>query len=196
MTHPVEGLKPGPLAGQDLSLLKAGSSVLRSEISNALFSSGDLFTYEPKGDMTGQWVEIDRLSDGKGFSMPHPKCFSYIGEQDAEGWIAWTGGENPVPGMRVDIEHNGVGIAVDYPSGGWDWSRACKFRPASTKPQGGDQGALQAQAPSVTIEGPQAAVVAALQGALEWDKARGYRMPYRVRDPIYAALDAIAKGGA
>ena len=31
----------------------------------------------------------------------------------------------------------------------------------------------------------------ALRGALEWDKARGYRMPYRVRDPIYAALDAL-----
>lgn len=33
---------------------------------------------------------------------------------------------------------------------------------------------------------------AALRGALEWDKARGYRMPYRVRDPIYAALKRLA----
>lgn len=38
----------------------------------------------------------------------------------------------------------------------------------------------------------EGAVMEALRGALEWDKARGYRMPYRVRDPIYAALDALS----
>lgn len=31
--------------------------------------------------------------------------------------------------------------------------------------------------------------VEAMQGAIEWDKRTGYRMPYRVRDPIYAAID-------
>jgi len=39
---------------------------------------------------------------------------------------------------------------------------------------------------------PSREVEEALRGALEWDKARGYRMPYRVRDPIYAALDKLA----
>lgn len=34
--------------------------------------------------------------------------------------------------------------------------------------------------------------VEAMQGALDWDKARGYRMPYRVRDPLYAAIDKAA----
>lgn len=34
--------------------------------------------------------------------------------------------------------------------------------------------------------------VEAMQGALDWDKARGYRMPYRVRDPLYAAIDLAA----
>lgn len=31
--------------------------------------------------------------------------------------------------------------------------------------------------------------VEALEGAIEWDKRTGYRMPYRVRDPLYAAID-------
>lgn len=36
------------------------------------------------------------------------------------------------------------------------------------------------------------AAVEAMRGALEWDKERGYRMPYRVRDPLYAAIDLAA----
>lgn len=36
------------------------------------------------------------------------------------------------------------------------------------------------------------AAVEAMRGAIEWDKARGYRMPYRVRDPLYAAIDRLA----
>lgn len=36
--------------------------------------------------------------------------------------------------------------------------------------------------------------VEAMRGAIEWDKQRGYRMPYRVRDPLYAAIDALQEG--
>ncbi|MGX1693182.1 hypothetical protein [Brevundimonas naejangsanensis] len=35
-------------------------------------------------------------------------------------------------------------------------------------------------------------VVDAVRGVLAWDKARGYRMPYRVRDPLCAAIDLAA----
>lgn len=52
---------------------------------------------------------------------------------------------------------------------------------------------LQAIASPAKVTGwPSREVEEALRGALEWDKARGYRMPYRVRDPIYAALDKLA----
>jgi Lar family restriction alleviation protein len=47
-------------------------------------------------------------------------------------------------------------------------------------------------APAKATGWPSREVEEALRGALEWDKARGYRMPYRVRDPIYAALDKLA----
>jgi hypothetical protein len=29
----------------------------------------------------------------------------------------------------------------------------------------------------------------AMAEAIQWDKARGFRMPYRVRDPLFAAID-------
>lgn len=37
------------------------------------------------------------------------------------------------------------------------------------------------------------ALVTALESALEWDRRRGYLLPYKVRDPMNAAL-AKAKG--
>lgn len=32
-------------------------------------------------------------------------CFTYIGPDLGDGWIGWSGGENPVPGMRVEIRY-------------------------------------------------------------------------------------------
>lgn len=34
--------------------------------------------------------------------------------------------------------------------------------------------------------------VEAMRGVIEWDKKTGYRIPYRVRDPLYAAIDLAA----
>jgi len=41
---------------------------------------------------------------------------------------------------------------------------------------------------------PQEGLIKALEamrGAIQWDSDRGYRMPYRVRDPLYAAIDLL-----
>lgn len=185
MTHPVEGLKPGPLAGQDLSLLTENSTLFHRR-----FGFAKWCPTEEEPVLTGPW--------------------SYLGEQDAEGWIAWTGGENPVPGMRVDVRWSEGDEDSSIKSDRWEWGHYAgslniiAFRlvaPAETagevsrdrpaKEPGGmecqscwtifigepfhdlcgrcaatptpsqirDQGALQAQAPSVTTEGTQAVVL-------------------------------------
>lgn len=38
-----------------------------------------------------------------------PDMFSFVGRPDLDGWIDWSGGENPVPGRWVEFETRGVG---------------------------------------------------------------------------------------
>jgi hypothetical protein len=54
--------------------------------------------------------------NGTSFGNSSPKSFAFIGRPDAEGWIPWSGGENPVPGLMVDY--------VD------DWKRSWMNRPS------------------------------------------------------------------
>ena len=111
-TEDLSGLKAGPLAGQDLSLLKAGS-VVWSQTRNTLCVVQDI---EPDvGLHVRWWVAEDGVQLCDVF-----EAFSYIGERGEDGWISWSGGENPVPGMVVDIRVTGdyeYAVASDD----WDW---------------------------------------------------------------------------
>ena len=51
--------------------------------------------------------------------QPADGCSSNEG---ADGWIEWSGGENPVPGQRVDVETRGTGIWRDWLSEQWGTS--------------------------------------------------------------------------
>jgi hypothetical protein len=53
-----------------------------------------------------------------------------------------------------------------------------------------------AEARATAAEAQLAKAKEAVQAAIDWDKARGYRMPYRVRDPLYAALQQAGEVGS
>lgn len=40
------------------------------------------------------------------------RCFRLISRPDADGWHAWSGGENPVPGMRVTLKYRSGGLSA------------------------------------------------------------------------------------
>ncbi len=43
-------------------------------------------------------------------------------QPDADGWIAWNGGECPVPdGVRFQIRMRDGAIVAGYPGPHWDW---------------------------------------------------------------------------
>lgn len=72
-------LKPGPLVGQDLSLLKAGASVLRDCDGNLVELTGRNSTFG-----------FLNVTGGKSGS---PSLFSYVGERGEDGWIIAKGGD-------------------------------------------------------------------------------------------------------
>jgi len=138
-----------PLSPSDLSGLKAGSSVLRAVAATSFWGVGDLFTFHPQGDPTGHWVEVENLSTGKRYSMPHPKCFEYTGgELGADGWITAPDGgwaSNPVPGMRAFYRYRADGTdhietdqALPSEKQDWEWFEVddyddiIAFRPVQT----------------------------------------------------------------
>jgi hypothetical protein len=42
-------------------------------------------------------------------------------EQVETDWIEWAGGENPVPGQRVDVRFRDGDVSEDEPSRDWEW---------------------------------------------------------------------------
>lgn len=42
---------------------------------------------------------------------------------DADGWIDWTGGENPAAGRRVDVRFRDGRAHTNQPSENWNWQR-------------------------------------------------------------------------
>lgn len=137
MTHTVEGLKAGPLAGQDLSLLNGSRSVLTYHGDQKRF----LAIFQRLGD--GAWPVRIKVIDGPPGRTTADKL-TYIGERDADGWIhAPAGGwaENPAPGMRldgIDVETSGRSDLTKNPhhSDHFDWPRIIAFRPAAQTVEG------------------------------------------------------------
>ena len=82
-----------------------------------------------------------------------PARFTYIGPDLGDGWIGWSGGENPVPGMRVEVrlrnaEDVGLDVfeafALPIRSDGQAWFHGggpfdiIAFRPALSPPAEGE----------------------------------------------------------
>lgn len=72
-------------------------------------------------------------SDKRTSALPFSR-FTYIGPDLGDGWIGHSGGENPVPGMRVDVR-TGLGFETEIDSVRVpDWRRVIAFRPALSPP--------------------------------------------------------------
>ncbi len=50
--------------------------------------------------------------------------FTFIGRSDQDGWIEHDGGENPVPGLTVDVMHHGGALGHNEVSDDLDWSHS------------------------------------------------------------------------
>ena len=122
---------PGPLSGDDVKLLVKGDLVGAGELIGTL-----------KGVADGWGCATIVAPNGAEFSRILYKGFAFIGRPDADGWMPWSGGENPVPGVRVEVRYRekGQAVAVSGDEGALDWSRdgdpydIIAFRLAPTAP--------------------------------------------------------------
>ncbi|MGV3580029.1 hypothetical protein [Brevundimonas sp.] len=93
----MSGLVSGtPITGESVGLLREGDLLLAVE-STVSFSAGEVVVCEGVTDW-GSLAEVNVF----GLSWM-PQRFTFIGRPDSEGWIAWEGGENPVPGQVVEV---------------------------------------------------------------------------------------------
>jgi hypothetical protein len=78
------------------------------------------------------------LVSGNGYL---PSLVTFIGRPDAEGWMPWSGGENPVPGQRVERKERSGDLVwcaclsdhLRWTHSGWD-TDIIAFRIAPTAP--------------------------------------------------------------
>lgn len=61
--------------------------------------------------------------------------FAFIGRPDADGWIPWHGGENPVPGRTVQVRYPTGPSYPAGPSSQVSWDKAEAFRIVATAAQ-------------------------------------------------------------
>lgn len=73
----------------------------------------------PAGQAYGGEIRVEFEGGSPGINGAHH--FSFVGRPDADGWMTWAGGENPVPGARVEWR-NREGSAAECPAdelAGW-----------------------------------------------------------------------------
>ena len=91
-----------PLTAEDVTLLKGGDLLRVVDPHPGTHRVGDVVAVLDTVPVssTEDWVRIEV----DGFPVEqYPHRFTFIGRPGADGWIEWTGGENPVPGQRVDV---------------------------------------------------------------------------------------------
>lgn len=98
MTTPTPGQ---PLSEADVSLLQPGDWLLVSRpdgfLRNRGFVEGSPVRLRSAED---GWIDLADMPYAQGSS---PARFTFLGRPDQDGWIAWSGGENPVPGVTVEV---------------------------------------------------------------------------------------------
>lgn len=98
---------PGPLDSESAKLLV----------------KGDLLLCADRIIRSVEQVDAERgvlwFTDGEACG---PSVCAFIGRPDESGWMPWSGGENPVPGQRVEVRFEGgiVSEVLDSECFGWD----------------------------------------------------------------------------
>lgn len=115
---------PGPLDSESVKLLV----------------KGDLLWYEPEsGRAELVWLRRNHKGVLAVQSVRDPDCghgddyarFAFIGRPAADGWMPWSGGENPVPGQMVEVRYRDGGISAEpFASDGEFWQHSFDNREA------------------------------------------------------------------
>lgn len=107
---------PGPLSRDDVKLLVKGDLVGCGQIVGTL-----------KGFADGWGCATVIAPNGAEFSRILHKGFTFIGRPDESGWMPWSGGENPVPGQRVQWRtRNETDRVMSVLSNNLDWTHECR----------------------------------------------------------------------
>jgi|GEM_PF-1875057 len=138
---------PGPLSGDDIGYVRDYWSAICD-------SDWHLIPADIRDDLEERLVAVglaewravtdDDLEDTfayergieKGRSCLDLTALGHLAfKSDADGWMPWSGGENPVPGKRVDAEGSRFAAPLrDTPSDQVRWDRVARFRLAPTAP--------------------------------------------------------------
>ena len=97
---------PGPLSAEDVKLLVKGDLLRVIDPHPGCHKTGDIISVVGTLAVspTEDWVQV--AVDGVTVEQ-YPSRFAFIGRPDADGWMPWSGGENPVPGQRVEYRMRG-----------------------------------------------------------------------------------------
>lgn len=90
------------------------------------WANGDIATviesYGPGKDAGGEAGAILANRQGERGYQFHADRFAFVGRPDADGWMTWAGGENPVPGAVVDVRFRDLEVVPALKSNKWTWS--------------------------------------------------------------------------
>lgn len=110
---------PGPLSASDVKLLVKGDLLRVTNADSFLEANGvkdgSVVRFR-SADNT--WIDLQEMDFPQGSSFAR---FAFIGRPDADGWMPWSGGANPVPGLRVDVRFRNGSEALNETSNAWCW---------------------------------------------------------------------------
>ncbi|MGH6977900.1 MAG: hypothetical protein ACRED4_01180 [Brevundimonas sp.] len=117
----------GPLTAESARLLVKGDWLLCHESEERFepkITAGTLAQFiRPSGSGGVSNCIVTSFHPSFGF---RPSRFTFLGRPDQDGWIAWRGGENPVPGVMVEIimrAEEGMGLHEPAASSnGYRWN--------------------------------------------------------------------------
>jgi len=114
---PVSPTSGQPLRAEDVGLLVNGDLLMRN--SHVCRHVGVNEDEDGPHGLTGV-----RLYDDSFFHNLAIREFTFIGRPDPEGWMPWSGGENPVPGLEVIVRYRcgTTDTATSGRGGASDWS--------------------------------------------------------------------------
>ena len=159
MTSPTIPVAGSVLDGESVKLLQKGDVLRVSENGMACAAIGDIMVVADGG---GALVYCHRPEDTDFvWQRIPPYRFTFIGRPDQDGWIDWSGGENPVPGTQVDVRFSDHEV-LSGRAGGFHWrhraeagwSNIIAFRPHREVSEGLGSFPQEAEIPTEQTDEP------------------------------------------
>lgn len=188
---------PGPLSAEDVKLLRKGDLLLALE-TTCNFFAGEVLTFEGPGPLSECMVN--------GMSWMASR-FAFIGRPDADGWMPWSGGENPIGKYDVVEIKRRDGTRVIDAAHKFDWlhsprrsdpSDIIAFRLAPTAPfeasgqriidglKQAASGDYETRAVKVEASGSEREAVTLAEcppGLFLWNGTLGFKSEYGAMEP-------------